>query len=138
MLLQGEAQPSVKPCQPGKPKAGSFRFSFRVSPSPTLPAAGRCQAPGGRWLQNGWLEVKEMLPLMVPALRKAVSATTPFVYMDVGCKDAEEAVFVLHTFPEGAQVRPRPARVCNANTTQLALPRSPLSLSRSLPPSLSL
>lgn len=72
--------------------------------SPTRPLGGACQAPGGRWLQNGWLEVKELLPLMVPALRGSVSASSPFVYVDVGCKDAAEGVFVLETFPEGAQV----------------------------------
>ena len=41
---------------------------------------------------------------MAPALRGSVSASSPFVYVDVGCKDAAEGVFVLETFPEGAQV----------------------------------
>lgn len=106
-----------------------FRAAWICDPEGFVNGNGRRQcyfkAPGGRWLQNGWLEVKEMLPLMVPALRKAVSATTPFVYMDVGCKDAEEAVFVLHTFPEGAQVvalemRSEWAEVCESKCKEAA------------------
>jgi hypothetical protein len=96
---------------------------------PTYPLGGAWQAPGGRWLQNGWLEVKELLPLMAPALRGSVSASSPFVYVDVGCKDAAEGVFVLETFPEGAQVQfllPTDAldAILRAMQTQ-TLPRSP-------------
>eukprot|EP00959_Pyramimonas_sp_CCMP1952_P298729 6248306-Pyramimonas_sp.AAC.2 len=82
------------------------------------------KCPGGRWVNNGWLEVEDMLPLMKPTFDRGVY---PFVYLDVGCKLGEETTFVLKQFP-GAQVvalemRPEFAKKCEHNSIELAADR---------------
>ena len=72
-------------------------------------------------MDNGWLEVLDILPLMKPAY---LNETYPFVYLDVGCKLGEETTFVLKNFP-GAQVvalemRAEFAKKCEANSLKLA------------------
>jgi len=70
-----------------------------------------------------------MLPLMEDIYKQAgvgVNPTRPFVYLDVGCKLAEEAVQVLQKFPNSTvvalEMRPEFAAKCEANARAAASP----------------
>lgn len=58
--------------------------------------------------------------------RAGVNPTRPFVYLDVGCKLAEEAVQVLQKFPNSTvvalEMRPEFAAKCEANARAAASP----------------
>ncbi|KAK3240352.1 hypothetical protein CYMTET_49801 [Cymbomonas tetramitiformis] len=78
------------------------------------------KCPGGRWVNNGWIDVEDTLPLM----SDDYLPENEFVYLDIGCKVAEEVQFVLKRYPRAKvvamEMRQEMARKCEANAKAMS------------------